>query len=169
MKKNIDLDLTSDEKQLLKVKGVTQKSIPNYAIDEIITLLSASSDRAKVFRALIEFQDIPSIGIKFAKDLMLLGYYNLDSLKPKLGPELLDNYEKLIGCWTDPCVEDQFWLVVHHANNPNNNKQWWDFTPERKAFRKQYGYPINRPVKAWYDNAKSAAYFKSKELGTISD
>ena len=146
VKKNIDLELTAGEKQLLKTKGITQKSIRDYAIDEIVAILNASSDRAKTLTALFEFQSIPSVGIKFAKDIILLGYYNLTSLKDRSGPELFDNYEKAIGCRIDPCVEDQFRLTVHYANYHDSTKKWWDFTTERKAFRNKYGYPANRPA-----------------------
>lgn len=152
LKKSINLELTAEEKQLLKSRKISQKELLNYAIDEIITALNANPERAKTLNALFEFQSIPSVGIKFSKDLMLLGYYNMASLKDKSGPELLNTYEQSIGKWTDPCVEDQFWLVVHYANNPDSKKQWWDFTPQRKAFRKQNGYPSNRPVSAWYEN-----------------
>ena len=164
MKKMINLELTQEEKHLIKSKKVSQKVLTNYAIDEVITILDASAERAKILKALFQFQSIDSIGIKFAKDLMLLGYYNLVSLKDKSGPELLNAYEKHIGKWTDPCVEDQFWLIVHYANYPDSKKKWWDFTSERKAFRNQFGYPLDRPVNAWYENAKGAAFFKSKEL-----
>jgi hypothetical protein len=146
IKKNIDLELTLAEKQLLKTKGISQKSMSNFAIDEIATIIHASPQRAKMLQALFEFQNIPSIGIKFAKDLMLLGYYNLTSLKDKSAPELLNAYEKAIGYRVDPCVEDQFRLTVHYANHQDSTKKWWDFTAERKAFRNKYGYPDNRPL-----------------------
>ena len=96
MKKSINLELTQDEKHLIKIKKISQKQLANYAIDEMITILNADVERAKILKALFEFQSISSIGIKFAKDLMLLGYYNLSSLKDKSGPELLIVYEKHI-------------------------------------------------------------------------
>ncbi len=144
-RKNINLELTPDEKLLLKQQGITQKALMDYAIDEIIHVLNSSPSRAKNLQALYEFQQIPSIGIHFAHDLIFLGYHTLTELKDKQGPELLDNYEKKLGSKVDPCVEDQFRLVVHYANNPNSKKQWWDFTAERKAYRAQYGYPVDRP------------------------
>ncbi len=164
MKKSIDLELTQEEKHLIKTKKISQKLLANCAMDEVITILNANAERAKTLKGLFEFQSIPSIGIKFAKDLMLLGYYDLASLKDKSGPELLNDYEKHIGKWTDPCVEDQFWLVVHYANYFDSKKKWWDFTSQRKAFRSQFGYPSDRPTNAWFENAKGAAFFKSKEL-----
>lgn len=144
-KKKIDLELTAEEKLLLKQKGITQKALMDYAIDEIIHVLNAPSQRAKTLQALFEFQQIPSVGIRFANDLIFLGYYSLAELQDKKGHELLDQYEKRLGSRVDPCVEDQFRLVVHYANHPDNNKQWWDFTAERKAYRTQYSYPADRP------------------------
>lgn len=164
MKKSIDLELTQEEKHLIKTKKISQKELANYAIDEIITILDANAERVKILKALFEFQNIPSIGIKFAKDLILLGYYDLVSLKEKSGSELLNAYEKHIEKWTDPCVEDQFWLVVHYANYFDSKKKWWHFTSQRKASRSQFGYPSDRPTNAWFKNVKGEAFFKSKEL-----
>jgi hypothetical protein len=144
-KKKIDLELTPDEKLLLKQKGITQKALVDYAIDEIIHTLDAPSQRAKILQAIFKFQQIPSIGIRFARDLIFLGYYSLAQLKDMQGPKLLDQYEKKLGRRVDPCVEDQFRLVVHYANHPDSNKQWWDFTAERKVYRAKNGYPVSRP------------------------
>lgn len=144
-KKKVNLELTAEEKTLLKQQGITQKALMDYAIDEIIHALDAPSQRAKTLQALFEFQQIPSVGIRFAHDLIFLGYYRLSELKDKKGPELLDQYEKKLGSKVDPCVEDQFRLVVHYANHPGSNKQWWDFTAERKDYRAKNGYPASRP------------------------
>lgn len=144
-KKKVNLELTAEEKTLLKQKGITQKVLMDYAIDEIIHVLEAPSQRAKTLQALYEFQQIPSIGIRFAHDLIFMGYYMLAELKDKQGHELLDQYEMKLGSRVDPCVEDQFRLVVHYANNRDSKKQWWDFTNERKAYRTKFGYPATRP------------------------
>lgn len=65
------------------------------------------------------------------------------------------------GVWVDPCVEDQFRLVVHYANHPNSKHNWWNFTPERKAFREKNGYPSTRPKKPWFE---SPQYQTSKKI-----
>jgi hypothetical protein len=140
--KAIDLELSPDEKLLLKTKGISQKKLLGYAADEIIAVLEAQGHRAKALQALVDFQRIPSIGIMFAKDLMRAGYYSLDELKTKPGAYLFDEFENMNGYHTDPCVEDQFRLVVHYANNPGSNKKWWDFTNERKAYRVEYPYEL---------------------------
>lgn len=87
--------------------------------------MGVSELRAKEIRALAEFQSIPSTGPRFAKDLIELGYYSLEELRTKDGAILLDEFEVLCGVPMDPCVEDQFRLVVYYANHPNTNKQWW--------------------------------------------
>ncbi|MES2265225.1 MAG: helix-hairpin-helix domain-containing protein [Bacteroidota bacterium] len=145
MKRKINFELTAAEKLLLKEKKITQKQFSDLAIDEIIAVLEPQVQRAKEIQALFEFQSIPSVGIRFAQDLIFLGYYRLSDIKQKTGPDLLNEYENKIGYKVDPCVEDQFWLVVDHANNPGSKNQWWDFTAARKAYRNANGYPDNRP------------------------
>ncbi|MES1219782.1 MAG: helix-hairpin-helix domain-containing protein [Bacteroidota bacterium] len=128
--------------------------ILNYASDELEVLLNSTAKRAKEIHALALFQTIPSIGIKFAEDLVFLGYYSLDALKNKDGATLTDEFERKKGFWTDPCVEDQFRLVVHYAKTNDRTKVWWDFTKERKKYRIENGYPANRPGKAWHESVE---------------
>jgi hypothetical protein len=149
--KTIKLDLTSTEKQQLKQKGVKISALAEYAADEIGTLLNTGKSRANEVAALIAFQSIPSIGPKFARDLISLGYYSVNDLLDKDGPTLFNELERKQGFWTDPCVEDQFWLVVHYAHHRGSNKNWWDFTPERKVYRAKHGYPNDRPVVSWHE------------------
>ncbi|WP_433942822.1 helix-hairpin-helix domain-containing protein [Paenibacillus sp. SN-8-1] len=135
------LDLTMPERAALRNNKIKINEIVDYSTTQLSSMLSISDQRAMELKALTEFQSIPSIGPKFAKDLILLGYHSLDDLIGKDGALLIENLEKLYGVPIDPCVEDQFRLVVHYASNRNSNKQWWDFTEERKKYREQYGYP----------------------------
>ncbi len=150
-KKNIKLPLTDIEKANLRKNKIKMADILDFAKDELEVLLNATRERAKEIYALAEFQTVPSVGIKFAEDLVFLGYYSLDELKHKEGPTLTDEYEQKKGYWVDPCVEDQFRLVVYFANTNDTNKTWWDFTEERKKFRTENGYPKSRPQKAWFE------------------
>ncbi|MGB5981529.1 MAG: helix-hairpin-helix domain-containing protein [Nonlabens sp.] len=111
--------------------------------------MNISEIRAKEIYALADFQQIPSIGIEFAKDLMFLGFYNVRELNGEIGSDLLDRYERMKGYKTDPCVEDQFRLAVDFATNKDFSKKWWDFTKERKEYRTQNGYPSDRPKLNW--------------------
>lgn len=150
-KTNIKLPLTDVEKANLRKNKIKIADILDFAADELEVLLNATTERAKEIYALAEFQTVPSVGIKFAEDLVFLGYYSLSELKNKNAAKLTDEYELKKGYWTDPCVEDQFRLVVSFANTHDTKKTWWDFTEERKIFRTENGYPKNRPKKAWFE------------------
>lgn len=148
-KANIQLNLSDSERKNFRRSKVKKIDISEFAYDELAVLLNVSDIRAKEICALADFQQIPSIGIEFAKDLIFLGYYSVLELAGKSGAELTDHYEKKKGFKTDPCVEDQFRLVVHFAKNKDYSKKWWDFTNERKKYRDEFGYPKDRPEKNW--------------------
>ena len=148
---NIKLPLTDIEKAKLRQHKIKIANILDFATDELEVLLNATNERVKEIYALAEFQTVPSIGIKFAEDLVFLGYYSLKELKQIDGVKLIDEYERKKGYWVDPCVEDQFRLVVNFANTNDTKKTWWDFTAERKKFRAENGYPKSRPKKAWFE------------------
>jgi len=150
-KTNIKLPLTDVEKANLRKNKIKIANILDFATDELEVLLNVTTKRAKEIYALAEFQTIPSIGIKFAEDLVFLGYYSLNELKNKDGAKLADEYERKKGYRIDPCVEDQFRLAVNFANTNDTQKTWWDFTEERKKYRLEHGYPKSRPKKAWYE------------------
>ena len=150
-KTNIKLPLTDVEKANLRKNKIKIANILDFATDELEVLLNSTTERVKEIYALAEFQIVPSVGIKFAEDLVFLGYYSLNELKNKDGAKLTDEYELKKGFWTDPCVEDQFRLVVNYANTNDTKKTWWDFTEERKKFRTKNGYPTSRPQKAWFE------------------
>ncbi len=153
-KTNIKLTLTDFERANLRKHKVKISEILDYAIDELEVILGTTTERAKEIYALAEFQTVPSIGIKFAEDLVFLGYYSLHELKDKNGAILTDEYEQKKGYWIDPCVEDQFRLAVNFANTNDTSKTWWDFTEQRKLYRQENGYPPNRPKKAWHEAIK---------------
>ncbi|OYZ51571.1 MAG: Pathogenicity locus [Bacteroidetes bacterium 24-39-8] len=149
-KSNIKLPLTDNEKANLRKNKVKIANILDFASDGLEVLLNATTERAKEIYALAEFQTVPTIGIKFAEDLVFLGYFSLNELKNKDGAKLTDEYELKKGYWTDPCVEDQFRLVINFANTNDQKKTWWDFTEERKKYRFENGYPASRPKQAWH-------------------
>ncbi|TDE17127.1 helix-hairpin-helix domain-containing protein [Dyadobacter psychrotolerans] len=151
---NIKLPLTDIEKANLRKNKIKIANIPDFATDELEVILNATTERAREIYALAEFQSVPSIGIKFAEDLVFLGYYSLNELKNKDGAKLTDDYEQKKGFWVDPCVEDQFRLVVNYANTNDTKKTWWNFTEERKKYRLENGYPASRPKKAWHETVE---------------
>jgi hypothetical protein len=150
-KTNIKLPLTAIEKANLRKNKIKIANLLDFTKDELEVLLKTTTERAQEIYALAAFQTVPSIGIKFAEDLVFLGYYSFNELKRQDGAKLTDEYEMKKGYWIDPCVEDQFRLVINYANTNDPKKMWWDFTEERKKFRLENGYPPNRPKKAWHD------------------
>jgi len=156
MKNNptIKLDLLPVERKYLRLNKIKIRDLINYQVEELQLLLNVPAIRAMEIRALVEFQSVPSIGIKFARDLISMGYYSLDNLKEKGGAKLLDELELSTGTWIDPCVEDQCRLVVYYANERDDQLNWWNFTEERKQYRLENGYPTNRPKKAWFELGK---------------
>ncbi|MFK8102132.1 MAG: helix-hairpin-helix domain-containing protein [Saprospiraceae bacterium] len=150
-KANIKLKLSDEERKKLRRNKVKIKELVDFAVDEIETILAVPLSRAQEIKALAEFQMVPSIGIKFAEDLLFLGYHSLEELQAQDGAKLVEAYELKKGYWIDSCVEDQFRLVVHFANHADYTKNWWDFTAERKAYRAKNGYPANRPQAAWHE------------------
>jgi len=145
------LDITASERKKLRAANIRVKEIHKRTVNELQSLLQVSKIRAMELFALSEFQSLPSVGIRFAHDLIFMGYYSLNQLKGKDGAKLIDQFEIQTGAWADPCLEDQFRLVVHYARNPDSHKNWWDFTTERKEFREKKGYPVTRPKKPWFE------------------
>ncbi|WP_296704933.1 helix-hairpin-helix domain-containing protein [Algoriphagus sp.] len=145
------LNLSLLERKNLRKAKIKISEILDLAPDELEVILDARPERIKTIFALAEFQTAPSVGVKFAEDLIFMGYYSLKELKGKDGAKLLEEYERKKGYWTDPCVEDQFRLIVDFAKNPLINKTWWDYTEERKKYRLENGYPADRPKTAWHE------------------
>jgi len=161
-KNNIKIPLTEMEKAALKKHRIPVGKILDFDIGELELLLDISPERAAEIFALATFQTVPSIGIKFAEDLVFLGYHSFEALRNKDGAQLTDEFEMKKGCWIDPCVEDQFRLVVHFANTYDASKNWWDFTEERKKFRLENGYPDSRPQLSWHETIKLSYKSRSK-------
>lgn len=149
------LPLTPEEKLKLKACKVKLKEISRMDISHLTNCLQISIERAKYLRGLAEFQTIPSIGPKVAQRVVGLGYYSLEEIKNEDGAELINRLEELYGYWEDPCLEDSFRCIVHHANHLESEKSWFDFTSERKKYREQYGYPATRPTTPWHDRKKN--------------
>lgn len=146
------LPLTNVEKSKLRRAKVKISEIHTFNKEQIAQMLNISVEKARTLKGLADFQNVPSIGYKLAEKLVFkLNIFSISEIQKKNGAELFDELEKKLGVWTDSCVEDQIRCVVNYANNPKCNKQWFDFTDERKAYREKVGFPENRPIKAWYE------------------
>ncbi|PAF09197.1 hypothetical protein CHH65_11750 [Shouchella clausii] len=141
------LALTNDQKKKLRKNKIKISAIHTIDPVELAEMLEIKLEEAQQMVASAQFQRLPSIGPVLAENLVHLGFLHLNDVKGKSGSELTDLLEQLCGCWVDTCVEDQLRLVVHFAEKPHSNKKWWDFTEERKKYRKEHGYPADRPKK----------------------
>ncbi|MCZ8354379.1 MAG: helix-turn-helix domain-containing protein [Cyclobacteriaceae bacterium] len=165
------LDILLAEKKKLRANKIKQSEIHHHSIEQLQRLLGISKIRAMELRAMSEFQTIPSIGIRFAQDLISLGFYAIEELQGKDPAKLVHQLERQLGAWIDPCVEDQIRLCIHYATHANKRANWWDFTQERKAYRQQHGYPANRPTTPWYqlEQYKPANRVKAQKEITKTD
>ncbi|WP_168120244.1 helix-hairpin-helix domain-containing protein [Paenibacillus sp. HB172176] len=145
------LPLTLEERQLLRREGRTIHEIAGMSPQELSIMLQVPEERARQLRGLAEFQAVPSIGPKVAQRVADMGYHSLQDLAERSGPELIDEWERQCGYWEDPCLEDAYWCLAHHARHPGSERKWHDFTEERKAYRARHGYPAERPTKAWHE------------------
>lgn len=148
------LPLTPEERKSLRTFKVTVRELAHLEVKQLAGLLQVPEERAYYLRALAQFQSIPSIGPRMAEALVELGYYSLVELRDEDGADLVNRYEQRLGYWVDPCVEDSFRCVVHHARHPQSEKSWFDFTEERKNYRARYGYPATRPAIPWHAKEK---------------
>lgn len=165
------LDISIIEKRKLRANKIKLKEIHHKSLRSLQTILNVPKIRAMELRALSEFQNIPSIGMRFAQDLISLGFYSLKDIKGKSPAKLVDRLERQSGVWIDPCVEDQFRLVTHYAEHPGSACNWWDFTNERKDFREKHGYPSDRPKKPWYklEKYERSSHIRAKGETTKRD
>ncbi|NDI35438.1 helix-hairpin-helix domain-containing protein [Chengkuizengella sediminis] len=149
------LPLTDNERRILRKMKIRLNQIHTFEPDDLKKLLEISPDHAQYLVALASFQQIPSIGAKLATDIIEnLGIYTLEELKKYDGSQLLDEFEKNLNYWTDPCVEDHFRCLIYHAKYPGSDRKWFDFTEERKKFRMKHGYPETRPKVGWQEMKK---------------
>ncbi len=146
------LPLSQEEKQIFRKLKIKLSDFHKLKIEEIRELLGISNEQAKIFKGLAVFQQVPSIGYELAFKLVHhLGYYSLEQIKTENWTDVFHDLELKLECWTDSCIEDQIICIIHYANYPESEKQWFDFTAERKLYRQQNGYPTSRPKIAWYE------------------
>ncbi|MBH9968647.1 helix-hairpin-helix domain-containing protein [[Bacillus] enclensis] len=148
--KSPKLPLTDEERTSLRREKIRLKEINTYSPEELGKRLGIPLERARYLVGMYIFQQVPSIGPNMAHNVVEdLQFHTFEEIKDEKGEDLIIALEKKYGVWMDPCVEESLRCVVHHARHPGSEKNWWDFTAERKAYRAEHGYPTDRPTKAW--------------------
>ncbi|MCA1057045.1 helix-hairpin-helix domain-containing protein [Rossellomorea aquimaris] len=149
-RKSPKLPLTDEERKSLRKAKIKLGDVNQLSPEELSERVGIPFERSRYLVGMSVFQQIPSIGPNMAHNVVEdLQFYSFDAIKEEKGEDLIIKLEKVYGVWMDPCVEDSLRCVVHHAKHPDSEKNWWDFTPERKAYRNKHGYPSDRPTTAW--------------------
>lgn len=97
------------------------------------SIWSRRSARAKATAAsdVLDFTDIPNVGVATAGDFALLGFSAPRQLAGQDPLALYDRLCVLTGCRQDPCVADVFLAAVRFMEG-SAPQPWWHYTPERK-------------------------------------
>lgn len=75
--------------------------------------------------------DIPNVGKRVGRDLLMLGVKKISDLKKKDPYKMYLALCKKTKVRHDPCLLDVFMAAVDYANGAPKTP-WWFYTPERK-------------------------------------
>lgn len=87
--------------------------------------------KAKSFKEVKHFQDIPNVGPAMARDFALLGLHNPTDLIHKNPLTLYKKMCKISGVRQDPCVLDTYIAVIDFMKGAPA-KPWYFYTKSRK-------------------------------------
>ncbi len=80
-------------------------------------------------------QSIPGVGKKLARDLLELGYKNVNELRAEDPEEMYQNLMSLRGHHIDRCVLYVFRCAVYYSNNSIHEPEllkWWNWKDDPK-------------------------------------
>ncbi len=81
-----------------------------------------------------------NVGKATLADFQLLGVATVDELATRDADALYVELQRLTGKRQDPCVHDVFSATIHEAST-GEARNWWDFTPARKARQAAGSFP----------------------------
>ena len=87
--------------------------------------------KAKNFKGVKKFQDIPNIGPAMTRDFMLLGLKKPNDLIHKDPLKLYKKMCQMSGTRQDPCVLDTYMAAIDFMNGAQP-RPWFFFTKNRK-------------------------------------
>lgn len=87
--------------------------------------------KAKTYRDVKKFLDIPNIGPAMARDFHSLGLKTPEDLKKKDPFKLYQSMCRLSGVRQNPCVLDTYMAAIDFMNGAKA-KPWWNYTKGRK-------------------------------------
>ena len=87
--------------------------------------------KARSYKEVRKFEDIPNIGPAMVKDFQLLGLHEPKNLKRKDPFRLYKKMCQLSGVRQDPCVLDTYMAAIDFMNGAVA-RPWWYYTKQRK-------------------------------------
>lgn len=149
------LDLDAEERTALREASLTARDLATTSADELHRRVHGAlpSRRCAELTALAQFQQLGSIGLESARDLVKLGFRRVEELAGHDARELFTKLERLTRGKQDPCVEDAFRCAIEQANDPqlpSELRDWWHWTHVRGA------PPGTRPPLPRSKNARTA-------------
>ena len=130
--------LTSEERKVLRKIGVKKKDLPDLTPGELTKMTAFSPERCEQLVGLTQLEGLTSVGPSIAKDLWILGYRSVESLRIAKPEAMYDRLCELAGHRVDPCVEDVFRCAVaqaRHDDLSSEARNWWYWTPYRRTGR----------------------------------
>lgn len=128
--------LTAAEQRAFRKAGLKKSEIADMPPKLVAQLTGVPPQRCKELVALLQFERMDSVGPATAEDLVMLGYYSLESLRRQDPRRMYERLCRMAGARLDPCVEDVFRAVVAQARDPKlpaEQRNWWYWTARRKA------------------------------------
>lgn len=128
------LALSDNERSLLRKLRIRIADLAQLPAAELAAATDWSPTRCRMLCALAQLQSLGSVGPSLARQMLLLGFDGIASLR---GADPADMYRRmcaLAGGYVDPCVEDVFRCAVAQAQFPDlppKCRDWWHWTPRR--------------------------------------
>lgn len=88
----------------------------------------------------MELKDLRNVGPATLADFALLGIDSVGALAKADATGLYLRLQEKTGTRHDPCVRDVFAAAIHQAKT-GEARDWWTFTPERKALMEKGDWP----------------------------
>ena len=91
-------------------------------------------------RTASELAKLRNVGKAVLRDFEILGVTTVAELAAQDADDLYVRLSRLTGRRQDPCVHDTFAAAIHEART-GAARNWWAFTPERKARQARGAFP----------------------------
>jgi hypothetical protein len=131
------LPLTPDERRELRACGLRLADFVGLEAEGLAQRLGWPSLRVLQLCSLAVFQQLPDVGPATAGDLVLLGYHEPANLVGEDAGEMFRRLQVLTHSQQDPCCEDVFNGVIHHATHGTvPERHWWEWSDVRKGRQK---------------------------------